>query len=322
MRPLHLRPHLVVKPWGGRRLADLGRDLPPDEPVGESWDVADLAPEETSQGDAASRVVGGPHDGETLHELIASHGVELLGRAAPTSHGRFPLLVKHLDAAQHLSVQVHPPDCLLADHPSWTHKTESWVVVDAEPDAVMFLGVRDGVTLDDVTTAMGGPDLVDLLRPVPARRGDVHHLPAGLLHALGAGIVVAEVQTPSDTTFRLYDWTDEYGRRPRDLHLDEAATCLAAAWDVNVSPPPVRHDDGVVVDTDHYVIERHRRDDDDVVAVAARDAACVVIVLDGHLDGDEVGATPAGECVLLPASWSGEVRVAAGTVWLEAHLVR
>jgi mannose-6-phosphate isomerase len=322
VEPLHLEPLLVAKPWGGRRLAELGRRLPDAVRVGESWDVADLDPADTSVPDPVSRVAHGPFAGRTLAGLVASHRRDLLGEAEPTGAGRFPLLVKHLDAREHLSVQVHPPAAVVPHLPGSRLKTESWVVVTADPGAELFLGVADGVGPDDVAKAAGTPDLVPMLRRVPARVGDVHHLPAGLLHALGAGVVVAEPQTPSDTTYRLYDWTEEYGRVPRRLHPEESLVCLRAEWDVNVSPPPPVAADGVVVDTDHYSVTRTTSGPGGPVTVPARPAGRVVVVIRGRLAGEAL-ATPLGpgQVVLLPATWAGGLTAEPGTTWLDVDLV-
>lgn len=136
MDPLALTPLLVEKPWGGRRLGDLGRDLPAGLLVGESWDVADLDQSVTSVPDPVSRVAVGPHAGRTLAELIAAEPERLLGRTAPTPGGRFPLLVKHLDAREHLSVQVHPSGAVLDDHT--TRRT--WWRTSREPHDPRLVG--------------------------------------------------------------------------------------------------------------------------------------------------------------------------------------
>lgn len=321
MGPLHLDPVIVPKPWGGRRLAALGRRLPDGVDVGESWDVADLDPADTGVADPASRVVGGPHDGARLADLVDSHRRELLGDAAPTPGGRFPLLVKHLDAREHLSVQVHPTAEVLDRLPGARLKTESWIVVAADPGADLFLGVVDGVSADDVEKAAGTPDLVPMLRRVPARVGDVHHLPAGLLHALGAGVLVAEPQTPSDTTYRLYDWTEEYGRAPRTMHLEEGVLSLRSAWHLNEAPPPPVAGDGVVVDTEHYAVTR-TRSAGGPVQVPARATARVVVVVEGGVSGRDLShPLGPGGVVVLPAAWSGDLDALPGTTWLDVDLV-
>lgn len=300
MIPLRLDPVVVAKPWGGRHLAGLGVELPPEGTFGEAWVVADLDPDDTDQPDPASRVRSGPHAGRRLAEVVAEDPDGLLGSAA-SHHGRFPLLVKLLDAREHLSVQVHPPAAVLDDHPDARLKTESWVVVDADPDAHLFLGFAPDVHRDQVRRALGTPDLVNLLRRIPARPGDVFHVPAGLVHALGAGVVVAEVQTPSDTTWRLYDWTDEYDRPERALHLDPGWQAIDASWDANTGP--VRPETGTprVLDTDHYAVDRHQLAPAVALPVTGDDdRPRVVQVLAGSIDVGDHRLGP-GEVVLWPA---------------------
>lgn len=318
--PLHLDPLLVPKPWGGRRLARLGRRLPAGEQIGESWDVADLGPGVTSVEDPCSRVAVGPCAGRSLADLIAADATALLGGVA-TPDGRFPLLVKTLDAREHLSVQVHPPQAYVDEHPEVHLKTESWVVVDADPGAYLMLGFRDGVTLDDVRGALGTPAIAELLRRVPARAGDVHHLPAGLAHALGAGVMVAEVQTPSDTTFRLYDWTEEYGRAPRELHLEAGMAAIELGWGHNLAGPDATRWQGdhptTIVDTAYYRIDRRRLSTGEARRYAGG-VPCVLLVVDGRVAGDDLAyPLDAGGVVLLPASWTGTLTATATATVLE-----
>jgi mannose-6-phosphate isomerase len=321
--PLVLVPRLVEKPWGGRHLADLGRTLPDGVMVGESWDVADLDESVTAVPDPVSRVASGPYAGWTLTELIADHRDALLGQAEPTAAGRFPLLVKHLDARENLSVQVHPSPAVLDRQPGAHLKTESWVVVHAEPGAELMLGVVEGVTPDDFEAAFGTPAVVPMIRRVPARVGDVHHVPAGLLHALGAGVVVAEPQTPSDTTYRLYDWTEEYGRAPRELHRERAMECLRAEWDVNLHPPVPAVGDGLLVDTPHYRISRTTAPLDGRTHVPQRLTARVVVVVTGSFAHEDLPAPLGpGGVVLLPAAWGGTFEVTEGTTWLDLDLAQ
>lgn len=305
MNPLLLDPVVVAKPWGGRRLANLGVDLPDDgRTYGEAWVVADLDPADTPQPDPASRVRSGPDAGRRLADLLADDPIALLGDV-DSHHGRFPLLVKLLDAREHLSVQVHPPPAVLGDHPTARLKTESWVVVDAEPGAQLYLGLVGDADPDEVRRALGTPDLVDLLQRVPAHRGDVFHVPAGLVHALGAGVVVAEVQTPSDTTWRLYDWVDELDRPVRDLHLEPGWEAIAATWDTNTAP--VRPETGRprLLDTPHYTVDHHDLGPGAVVPPAEGSAAPrIVQVLEGRLAVGEARVGP-GEVVLLPARAGG-----------------
>lgn len=229
---LTFAPILKDKVWGGRRLERLGKVLPPVVPIGESWEIADLASTSTSGGgggEARSVITNGPLAGQTLHHAMTLWGEALLGGVTPSGSGGFPLLVKFLDAHEHLSVQVHPSPEYARTHPDAHLKTECWYVVDAEPGSVIYKGVRAGVTREDFARALRsgqGEDVVELLAAVPAVVGECHNLPSGTVHALGAGVLVAEVQTPSDTTFRVYDWAKEYGRAGRALHVEQALACI------------------------------------------------------------------------------------------------
>ncbi len=227
LSPFRLAPILVERPWGGSRLAEYGKELPTDTPIGESWELVDLPQHVVPTVDDPSNVVlDGPYAGARLRTVVAEMTEALLGPVSPTADGRFPLLFKLLDAREHLSVQVHPHDAYVAAHPEARLKTESWYIVDADPGAVLYLDVRRGTSVADVEAVMGTTGIVPLLGELPAVPGAFHHVPAGLIHALGAGAFVAEVQTPSDTTFRIYDWAVEYGRAPRQLHPVESMASI------------------------------------------------------------------------------------------------
>lgn len=225
--PLTFEPIYKEKVWGGRRLEALGRALPggPDTPVGESWEIVDLeatSPAGGGGGAARSVVANGPLAGRTLGDLVRERARALLGDGRPAAGGGFPLLVKYLDARENLSVQVHPSPDYAARHPEAHLKSEAWYVVRADEDARIWVGVRAGTTREALAAAVRSGTVERLLLSVPARVGECHYLPSGTCHALGAGVLVAEVQTPSDTTFRVFDW----GRTGRELHLEAALECI------------------------------------------------------------------------------------------------
>lgn len=206
--------------WGGRRLAP-----PRALPIGELWVVGPWL-----------RVAGGPHAGRTLEEVAAADGESLLGRAArPGAGPRFPLLVKLLDPAAWLSVQVHPDDGTAREleGPAAVGKAEAWYVLAAEPGAEILVGTRPGVTLAEVRAAIElpagqrGTAVVDLMERVAVEPGDAFMIEAGTLHAVGPGVLLYEVQQPSDLTYRVDDW----GRLPtagRPLHRAQALASVAA----------------------------------------------------------------------------------------------
>ena len=242
LSPMTFRPMLMEKVWGGDRLSRFGKSVAPGARIGESWELADMASTSASGaggGAAHSVIETGPMAGRTLREAIAAYGHRLLGSSRPMSHGgvgEFPLLIKYLDAREDLSVQVHPSPEYARHHPGAHLKTECWYILHAEPGARIYKGVRPGVTRAAFESALrsgNGRGVVELLESVPAVAGECHNLPSGTVHALGAGVLVAEVQTPSDTTFRVYDW----GRTGRELHIEQAMACI----DFHPAPAATRH---------------------------------------------------------------------------------
>lgn len=218
--PLLFEPPLKDYVWGGRNLAQrFGRILPPDTPIAESWEIA-------AHPDGTGTVANGPLTGTDLQTLVDRLGADLVGTrsAWATERGKFPLLVKLLDANQALSVQVHPDDAYaLAHEGNELGKTEMWVVLHAEPGAGIILGVKDGVSAESFRTALAAGALEPLLHRLPVQSGDFVCVPAGTLHAILDGLIIAEIQQNSNTTYRVYDW-NRPGKdgRPRPLHVDKA----------------------------------------------------------------------------------------------------
>jgi mannose-6-phosphate isomerase len=274
-----LEPVLLEKVWGGDRLARFGFDVATGARIGEAWLAADLGTTSASgAGGGAFRsvIANGALAGRTLRDAAAAFGGLSGGLAADDE---FPLLVKLLDAREHLSVQVHPSPAYAAAHPAARLKTECWLVLQAEPGAELFLGLQDGVTRDDVARLVREERLVEALVRVPAVPGECHTLPSGLVHALGAGVLVAEVQTASDTTFRLYDWAREYARPPRALHVAEslAAMLPAARAETRRATP----DDPTVAQTDAFAVGELRLEAGAQLGRSGEAPAVVAVVLEG-----------------------------------------
>jgi mannose-6-phosphate isomerase len=219
--PLIFEPIFKPKIWGGRRLESVvGKKLDTDEPIGESWEIADL---ENGQ----SVVRTGPAKGKTLEELVREWGKDLLG-GAPLFEGRFPLLIKFLDAHDNLSVQVHPDQAMAKRLGGNVRvKNEAWYILHSEPNGAIYLGFQPGVTPESFRQSIADGTSASTLRRIAVKPGECYYLPSGTIHALGAGVLVAEVQTPSDTTYRVYDWdrVDPSTGVGRDLHITEALEC-------------------------------------------------------------------------------------------------
>jgi mannose-6-phosphate isomerase len=223
---LRFEPLLKRYLWGGRRLGDLlGKPIGEATDYAESWELVDRP-------DGQSIVAEGPLRGESLGGLMARYGKALTGvdygvhgqPGAATQLARFPLLLKYLDAEQVLSVQVHPDDAYARRMPEPDlGKTEAWYVVEARPGACLYAGLRPGITALELRQAIEQGRVEGCLHRIEPQAGDCIYIPAGTVHALGAGLVIAEIQQASNTTFRLYDWqrADAEGR-PRPLHIAQA----------------------------------------------------------------------------------------------------
>ena len=269
--------------WGGRRLeSTLGKPIGPGDNYAESWEVVD-------HGEDQSVVSHGELAGTTLHELVTSRGTELLGRHAPQE--RFPLLFKFLDAHKNLSVQVHPNDDqgALLDPPD-LGKTEAWVILHADPGSVVYAGVKRGFDRDAFEREIHRGTAELCLHKIEPQAGDCLFIPAGTVHALGAGLVVAEIQQASDTTFRLYDW-NRVGPdgKPRPLHVEQglAVSDFSRPPATLQTPQPTeRPHIERIVDCDKFVLDRWHINNAEVIG--GDDRFHIVAVLNGSIqvEGD------------------------------------
>ncbi|HEX3314234.1 MAG TPA: type I phosphomannose isomerase catalytic subunit [Gemmataceae bacterium] len=216
--PLRFEPFLQPRVWGGARLPRLLGKAISTEPVGEAWLTSDHPVHR-------SVVADGWHQGRSLRELMERQADELVG---DRKHARFPWLVKLLDCHELLSVQVHPDRAAVARLvPGEGSKTEAWFVLDALPGARVWAGLKAGVDEKTLRAAVAEKRVADCLHLFVPKAGDCVFLPAGTVHAVGGGVLMAEIQETSDVTFRLYDWdrVDAQGRG-RQLHLDEAIASI------------------------------------------------------------------------------------------------
>src|SRR5665213_1290891 len=217
--PFTFRPIFKERVWGGRALERLyGKNLPAGIPIGESWEISDRP------GDA-SVISNGPLAGKDLRWLMENHERELLGEAK-SANGRFPLLIKILDAQDKLSLQVHPPAgkaAALNGEP----KTEAWYIADAAPGAELYVGSKRGVTRAEFEQKIKTGEVAECFHRVPVKAGDTMFLPSGRVHAIGAGLVIFEIQQNSDTTYRVFDWNRTgLDGKPRELHIAQSLASI------------------------------------------------------------------------------------------------
>lgn len=299
LHPLLFAPIYRRYIWGGRRFAStLGRELPPGDDYAESWELVD-------RGADQSVVAAGPLVGSTLGDLVRTRGEEIVGRHAPLP--AFPLLFKFLDASHDLSVQVHPDDARAGRlAPPDRGKTEAWYVIDAAPGSRIYAGLRAGTTRDTLAAALRAGRCGDVLHSFEPRSGDCIFIPAGTVHAIGAGLMVAEIQQSSDITYRLHDW-NRVGPdgKPRAMHVEaglEAVTHFKPVSPVvgsTTNDPAVRR----LVTNEYFLLDEVRPTRE--WQIGGDDTCHFLAVLSGGLRFDPRWELPdlvGGSCVLLPAA--------------------
>jgi len=316
VQPMKMQPVLKERIWGGRRLAELlGKNIPPDLRIGESWELADHP-------HGRSIVADGPLAGKTLRWILEHHGGAVLGRDELARGGaaRFGLLVKFIDASDRLSIQVHPDDAYAgAHHIGESGKTECWTVIHAEPEAWVVNGVRPGCTRQQFADALKKGTVEDLVVTRPVKTGDFLWVPAGMVHAMGPGLVIAEVQQNSDLTYRVYDWgRKDADGKPRELHVKDALETIQFSGDLMPSGGRGKTADetGLLIEhlADCHAFSLSRiQIDRRPWAADTGDAYVVLVVLAGAArltTGDGSMPIVAGDTVLIPAE-AGEYALEA-----------
>jgi mannose-6-phosphate isomerase len=299
--PLRFRPILRRLIWGGRRLGTVLHKPLGDAPdYAESWELSDYH-------DAVSIVEEGSLAGATLRELVKSRGLELLGRALGPRE-QFPLLVKFIDANEVLSVQVHPDQETGQRLAGDNGKTETWVILDAEPGSLIYSGLKSGVGPDEFAKAIENGTVENLLHSFEPMAGDCILIEAGTVHAIGAGVLLAEIQQMSDATFRVYDW----GRlqpdgKPRELHLSQAMESIR--FDRGRVDPIKPQIEGIASGTRerlarsaYFALERLSIDGP--VCVGHSDRFTILMGIEGQCNivcGGESTTLEFGQTLLLPA---------------------
>ncbi len=317
--PLRFTPILRQYIWGGRKLGDeLGKPLGEGDDYAESWEVCDRR-------DDQSRVAHGPLADTTLHELVTERGPDLLGRHHPQS--RFPLLLKFLDAERTLSVQVHPDDARAALlNPPDLGKTEAWVVLAAEPGALIYAGLKRGFDRHALEREVRRGTCEPCLHRFEPQPSDCVFLPAGTVHALGEGLLVYEIQQSSDTTYRLFDW-NRLGAdgRPRPLHIDAALEAIDYdRGPVAPQEPQLTDRAGVtrLVECGKFVLDRLALEAK--ISIGGDDRCHILAVLEGQLTvtGDALQEPlTRGQTILLPAALGATpIEPSGQTVVLDTYL--
>ncbi|MBE6203578.1 MAG: mannose-6-phosphate isomerase [Rikenellaceae bacterium] len=305
--PLKFKPRVKERIWGGHAIVErkgkaLSR-IDKDKLYGESWDLSSV------KGDI-SVVANGFLKGNNLEEVIEVYMGELVGETNFERYGlEFPLLVKYLDCNDKLSVQVHPNDELAEERHNSFGKTEAWYIADCKPGAAIYLGFKDlNITREEYISAVAESRLEPLLNRVEVKKGDVFFIPAGTVHALGAGIEVVEVQQTSDVTYRIYDWdrVDASGKG-RELHTALAVDAIDFEADADLLHKQYnlqRGGEAKVIDSPYFTMVMQDVASKRVIDCSMLDSFIIYICLSGSVRLTANGAEERlamGELVLVPA---------------------
>jgi mannose-6-phosphate isomerase len=310
MYPFKFKPIFKERIWGGRNLrTHFDKDIPDDKNIGESWELADL-PEDKSE------IINGPLAGKTVDKVIEEFGEQITGKK--DYKPPFPLLIKILDAQDILSVQVHPDAETCRRIGQGDPKTECWYIIHAEPDAVIYKGLIPGTTKEQFARAIRDGDCDKLLQKVPVKAGQCHFLPAGTAHAIGPGLLIAEIQQPSDTTYRVFDWnrTDPKTGKGRQLHIDDALDSIHfdSSGD-NLSVSTV----GRLVDSDVFKVDKgHQPKNCQTLLSPGQMKVLIILAGSGKITAQNIEPTTfkKGHTLLVPADFTGTIIFEEDTEYL------
>jgi mannose-6-phosphate isomerase len=319
--PFTFRPIFKERVWGGRELERLyHKPLPPGVPIGESWEISDRP------GDV-SIIANGTLAGKDLRWLMETHSTDLLGAAKPQGE-RFPLLIKILDAQDELSLQVHPPLAKAAEL-GGEPKTEMWYIAEAAPGAELYVGLKRGVTRAEFERRIKAGTVADCFHRVNVRPGDAMFLPSGRVHALGAGLLIFEVQQNSDTTYRVFDWNRlGLDGNPRELHIPQSLASIDFNdYEPMLLPRAFSHEGGhkvrPLVHDPLFTAEAQEAGAGASVPLRPKKMQIIALLAGGVQVDDGAGtlALAAGQFCLVPASLAQvTLRVEAPTTFLRIEV--
>jgi mannose-6-phosphate isomerase len=301
--PLLFRPILKPRIWGGEKLHKVFGKRTPEEnnKIGESWELSGLE-------DSESVVINGLLSGNTITELIEIYMDELVGQKVFDTFGTyFPLLFKFIDANDKLSIQVHPSDEIAQEKHQSYGKTEMWYIIDTEPQSELILGLNKEMDSNSLKESIQNNTLEQYLHRIPVKKGDCFFIPPGLIHAIGKGILLAEIQQASDLTYRLYDYNrlDDKGN-PRELHIEKALETIDFS-NQNIKPinyEPKENTPIFLMENEYFTTRLLHLTQTIEVDYSDIDSFVVYMCIEGEFDiiyGAETTKVKKGETVLVPA---------------------
>ncbi len=312
-------PLLKQTLWGGNKIIPFKHLDTQLEHVGESWEISGVAGSETI-------VANGRYKGLTLNELVRTEQARLVGRNNYERFGdEFPLLIKFIDARQDLSIQVHPSDEVARRQGRSRGKTEMWYALESTPGAMLYNGLKQQITPERYQQMVADDTICDALAQYPVSEGDVFFIPAGRIHAIGAGCFVAEIQQTSDVTYRIYDFKrkDKDGHY-RELHTREAAEAIdyTVLDNYRTSYTPQKNEGQQLVDCPYFTTAVYDLTEPMTIDYTELDSFVILIAVKGEgtiTDDDEMLPLQAGDTILLPAT-TGRVVVEGEIKFLETSV--
>lgn len=305
--PLTFKTIFKDKIWGGNKIkTHLGKDYGALPNCGETWEISAVAGN-------VSIINNGALANQKLDEVIAASPENWMGKSVVSRFGEeFPLLIKFLDAAEDLSVQVHPDDVMAEKLHKGKGKTEMWYIMEHESKATLIDGFSRDLTADEYVRVLEGGEIMNVLNRVSVEKGDVFYIPAGRVHTIGKGIMLAEIQQTSDITYRIYDFdrVDNKGNL-RELHTELALKALDFRYVAEVKTPYVKNQKNTVTDivkSPFFVTNKLLFDKESTRDLQGLDSFKIYICLDGDLEisnGSVSTNLKKGDCALVPASWKG-----------------
>lgn len=306
--------------WGGDKLKREYGKRYDGEKLSETWELSCRSREESCM------IENGACAGMLLCDYFADYGFSLIGKDYRAE--RFPLLVKWIDARDTLSVQVHPDDAYALAHENDPGKTEMWYIADAEENAFLVYGLKDGMDAKDFADAVARGDYSSVMRKVPVQKGETYFIPSGMIHAIGAGILIAEIQQNSDLTYRVYDF-DRVGAdgKLRPLHVEKALAVVRPYTDEEIDRvryaarcEEEKEDGGLLAACSYFRVRRMTAED--TALCADENSFLHILCLEGECEltyKKEKYSISKGESVLLPAGM-GECCVDGDAVFLVSSL--
>ena len=297
LKPIKVQPIFKEIIWGGNRLKTDYNKISDLNNIAESWEL-------TVRDDGMNTIIGGEFDGLTMQEYIDKNGFSVVTNK---ELDRFPLLIKFIDAEDNLSIQVHPDDEYGMKTANSLGKTEMWYIIDAKPGAKLVYGLKEGCTVDTLRVAIENGTVEEQLNFVNVKKGDVFFIPSGLVHAIGAGILLAEIQQNSNITYRVYDY-NRLGKdgKPRELHVEDALNVIVNRTDAEIDRirfSTNAKNDNLLASCEYFNVEKHFVDGDFEFSTSA-ESFNSILCLDGdgkiEYNGESFSLTK-GDSYFVPA---------------------